>query len=139
VWRGVVVAVCLAAAACGSGEGDGNTGTTAGSGATSGGLTIEYRSEPSPPTTGENALEVTVRGPDGAPVTDATISVEFSMPAMPSMNMPAMRSEATLTHAGAGRYSGTGRLSMGGTWNVTVRVSRGTEEIGSRRFSVVAR
>jgi hypothetical protein len=54
------------------------------------------------------------------------------------MNMPAMRSDAPLTHAGGGRYSGTGRLSMGGTWNVTVRVSRGTEELGSRKLSVVA-
>ena len=48
---------------------------------------------------------------------------------MPSMNMPAMRSAATLSHQGAGRYRGNGELSMGGTWTVNVTASRGAEEI----------
>lgn len=58
---------------------------------------------------------------------------------MPSMNMPAMRSNADLTHATGGRYRGTGQLSMGGTWNVTVTVSRGREELGTKSFSLIAR
>ena len=48
---------------------------------------------------------------------------------MPSMNMPAMRSAATRSHQGAGRYRGNGELSMGGTWTVNVTASRGAEEI----------
>jgi Cu(I)/Ag(I) efflux system membrane fusion protein/cobalt-zinc-cadmium efflux system membrane fusion protein len=101
-------------------------------------LTVTFASRPDPPAEGENAFEVTVVGSDGSPVTDATVTTVFSMPAMPSMNMPAMRSDATLAHEGDGRYRGTGRLEMGGTWNVAVTVARGSEELGTRRFSVVA-
>jgi hypothetical protein len=72
-------------------------------------------------------------------VTDATVTTVFSMPAMPSMNMPAMRSTATLAHDAAGRYRGTGQLSMGGTWNVTVTVSRGPDELGRKTFSIIAK
>ena len=87
---------------------------------------------------GDNQVEVVVTE-NGAPVTDATVEAVFSMPAMPSMNMPAMRSAAPLTHAGEGRYRGTGELSMGGTWNVTVTASRGGQEIGRTNLSVVAK
>lgn len=102
-------------------------------------LAIEFRSEPDPPEAGSNTFEVTVKQPDGSPVSDATVTTVFSMPAMPSMNMPAMRSTATLAHQGSGQYRGPGQLSMGGTWSVTVTVSRGAEELGSKKFSVVAK
>lgn len=103
------------------------------------GLAIEFRSEPDPPKAGDNSVEVTVQQPDGSPVTDATVTSVFFMPAMPSMNMPAMRSTATLAHESAGRYRGTAQLSMGGTWNVTIMVSRGAQAIGRKSFSVVAK
>jgi len=103
------------------------------------GVSIEFRSEPDPPTRGDNTFEVVVTQPDGSPVTDATVEAVFSMPAMPSMNMPAMRSTAALAHQGSGRYRGSGQLAMGGTWNVIVTASRGAEEIGRRNFSVIAK
>jgi hypothetical protein len=103
------------------------------------GIAIDFRSEPDPPRAGDNTFDVTVRQPDGSPVSDATVTTVFSMPAMPAMNMPAMRSAMTLAHGAAGRYRGTGQLSMGGTWNVTVTVSRGAEELGRKNFSVIAR
>jgi nitrogen fixation protein FixH len=84
-------------------------------------------------------IEVSVTDRSGTPVTDATVTAVFSMPPMPAMNMPAMRSDAPLTHAGNGTYRGTGQLSMGGTWNVNVTVSRGTETLGTSRFSIVAK
>ena len=103
------------------------------------GVNIRFHSEPDPPQSGSNTIEVSVKQPDGVPVTDATVTAVFSMPAMPSMNMPAMRSDAPLTHVGDGNYRGTGELSMGGTWNVNVTVSRGTETLGTSRFSIVAK
>ena len=103
------------------------------------GVTIAFRSEPDPPESGENTFEVVLMQPDGAPVTDATVEAVFSMPAMPSMNMPAMRSTTALTHEGSGLYRGSGQLSMGGTWNVIVTASRGAEEIGRTTFSVIAK
>ena len=102
-------------------------------------VAIDFRSDPDPPTWGDNTFEVVVTQPDGSPVTDATVEAMFSMPAMPAMNMPAMRSTAALPHQGSGRYRGTGQLSMGGTWNVLVRVSRGAEELGRRNLSVIAK
>ena len=80
-----------------------------------------------------------VRQPDGSPITDAAVTAVFSMPAMPAMNMPAMRAEAKLPHVEGGRYRGIGQLSMSGTWNVTVTATRDGEPIGRRSFSIVAK
>lgn len=102
-------------------------------------VAIEFRSDPDPPAPGDNTFEAVVTQPDGSPVTDATVEAVFSMPAMPSMNMPAMRSTASLAHQGSGRYRGTGQLSMGGTWNVMVTATRGSQEVGVRQFSIVAK
>jgi nitrogen fixation protein FixH len=85
-----------------------------------------------------NTYQVSVKLPDGTPVTEATVTAVFSMPPMPAMNMPAMRSDAAFTHVGNGTYRGTGQLSMSGTWNVEVSVARGTEPPDSARFSIVA-
>lgn len=102
-------------------------------------LSITLRSEPDPPRSGENQLEAVVTTPEGTPVTDAEVSVVFFMAAMPSMNMPAMRTEARLVHAGGGVYRGTGQVMMAGRWDVTVNVLRDGRRIGSQQTSVVAR
>jgi Cu(I)/Ag(I) efflux system membrane fusion protein/cobalt-zinc-cadmium efflux system membrane fusion protein len=102
-------------------------------------LDISFRAQPDPPRTGENTFEVVLRDPSGQPVNDADVSVTFFMPAMPSMNMPAMRNQARLPPAGAGVYRGSGQVMMAGRWDVTVDVSRGGQRLGSRQFAVVAR
>lgn len=150
----VSVGYCVLAASCGGTQQQipGNTANEApatsaassvvdGAGQDSVGenVTITFSSEPDPLKAGDNTFQVRVTRPDGSPVTDAAVSAVFSMPAMPSMNMPAMRSEVTLPHRGAGVYRGSGQLSMGGTWNVAVTASRGSEELGTKRFSVIAK
>lgn len=102
-------------------------------------LSITFRSQPDPPRSGENQFEAVVKTPDGTPVTDAQVTVVFFMAAMPTMNMPAMRNEAKLAHAGNGVYRGTGQVMMAGRWDVTVNVLRNGQRIGSRQLSVVAR
>jgi len=147
-----LLGLCLLMAGCSvkcgfehsGGSGIGGVSVDVGSGtgsppAATGAVAIDFRSDPDPPKSGSNAVEVVVKGADGRPVSDATVKVVFSMPAMPSMNMPAMRSEAALAHDSDGRYRGTGDLSMAGTWNVAVTVSRGAEEIGSRSLSIIAK
>lgn len=140
--------LCVFAAGCTRGEETGPASGLAASasapsagsrGLADQGVRIEFRSTPDPPTSGDNTFEATVKNPDGSPVTDATVTAVFSMPAMPAMNMPAMRGTATLVPEGGGRYRGIGQLSMGGTWNLTVAVSRGSEELARRSFSVVAK
>ena len=102
-------------------------------------LDITLKPQPDPPRAGENMLEVTVRDANGAPIADAEVTVTFFMPAMPTMNMPAMRNQAKLPPAGDGVYRGSGQVMMAGRWDVTVDVSRGGQRLGSRQFAVVAR
>lgn len=71
--------------------------------------------QPVQPKTGDNAIEVMVKGPDGKPITDADVSVLFVMPAMPAMKMPEMRNEVKVRPAGDGKYTGSGNVGMAGT------------------------
>jgi len=100
---------------------------------------ITFRAQPDPPKTGDNTFEVTVVDPSGKPVTDADVSVQLFMPAMPTMNMPAMRNETKLTSVGGGLYRGPGQVMMGGRWDVTVTVNRSGQRVGSQQFALVAR
>jgi hypothetical protein len=138
-WMAIVS--CLAAAGCSPAEqtAPAATGVSTG-GTTQGALNISFVSRPDPPHTGnDNTIEVSVKQPDGTPVTDAEVVAVLSMPAMPTMNMPAMRSEAPLTHDGNGVYTGPAQVAMAGTWNVTVNVSRGGQKIASHNLSVIVK
>lgn len=131
------IAILIWIAACGGEQSAGLEGTAvAATGDPS--MMIAFRTL-SAPSKGDNTLEAMVTRADGTPITDATVSVTFRMPPMPSMNMPEMHSTASLTHTGGGRYVGTGALEMAGTWNVTVAVSRDGAQTGSARFTVIAK
>ena len=130
-------AVLLLGTACGQDPATPPTAATSAGAAGGGALTIAFKSIDAP-TKGDNEVEAVVTQ-SGKPVTDATVAATFRMPAMPSMNMPEMHSTAALEHQGAGRYVGTGELVMNGTWNVTVTVSRGDAELGSARFTLLAK
>ena len=142
---GMGLVVSILTAGCGQGQApstggsDGQAKPSTPAATSTEGVTIEFSSEPDPPKSGDNTIEVTVRQPDGTAITDAAVTAVFSMPAMPAMNMPAMRAEARLTHVEGGRYRGMGQLSMAGTWNVTVTATRDGEPIGRRSFSIVAK
>jgi RND family efflux transporter MFP subunit len=103
------------------------------------GTQITFRTLPDPPTTGENQLEATVRDASGKPIDDADVSVQFFMPAMPTMNMPAIRSETKLSPTGGGVYRGTGHMMMAARWEVTVTVTRGGQQLGTKQLPIVAR
>ena len=102
-------------------------------------LDITFRSDPDPPASGDNTLEVTVADRSGRPVTDADVSVVFYMAPMPTMSMPAMQTDATLSHQGGGVYRGGGEVMMAGRWDVTVLVSREGQRLHSRTLTIVAR
>ena len=141
---GLIVVVPWVVAGCGGGNdvstgGVGGDGQVIPAGDASDGLVIAFGSRPNPLEKGDNALQVTVRRADGSPVTDGAVTAVFSMPAMPSMNMPAMRTTTTLQHEGEGRYRGTGQLSMGGTWTVGITIAQGSKELATRRLSIVAK
>ncbi|MBI3491386.1 MAG: FixH family protein [Acidobacteria bacterium] len=102
-------------------------------------LDITFHSLPDPAKVGENQFEVMVKDPTGKPVDGADVSLQFFMAAMPTMNMPAMRSEAKLTPAGGGVYRGSGQVMMAGRWDATVTVTRGGQRLGTKQLPVVAK
>ena len=93
---------------------------------------------PDPPRMGENTFEAMVMM-GGQPVTDADVSVELFMAAMPSMNMKEMRNSVALKHEGAGRYRGMGNVMMAGSWDATVSVKRGGQDMGTAKVAIVAK
>ena len=99
---------------------------------------IMLMSKPSPPKTGQNTFEVTVKDAAGKPITDAAVTALFYMAAMPAMKMPEMKNTITLKHQKDGTYTGTGQVMMAGKWDVTVTVKRAGKEIGSKKFPVTA-
>ena len=103
------------------------------------GTQITFRTVPDPPKIGDNELEATVKDAGGKPIDDAEVSVQFFMPAMPTMNMPAMKSEAKLAPAGGGVYRGSGQVMMAGRWDATVTVIRGGQRLGTTQLPVVAK
>ena len=128
-----VVLVIVGAAACSQQE-----APAAVAPARSGAAEITFRSDPETPKMGDNAFEVMVMQ-DGKPVDDAQVSVEFLMPAMPSMNMAEMRTKADLMPIGNGMYQGKGQVMMAGNWTVTVMALKNGQEIGSKTLTVAAK
>jgi RND family efflux transporter MFP subunit len=102
-------------------------------------LDISFRTQPDPPKTGESVFEVAVKDAKGQLVADADVSVQLFMPAMPTMNMPAMRNETKLPHVGGGVYRGPGQVMMAGRWDVTVVVAKGGQQLGRKQLAVAAR
>jgi Cu(I)/Ag(I) efflux system membrane fusion protein/cobalt-zinc-cadmium efflux system membrane fusion protein len=101
-------------------------------------LQIGFHSQPEPPRAGKNRVVISVRDAAGQPVDNAQVKVVFFMPAMPSMNMPAMRSEALIGFLGAGAYGGEIQVQTPGTWQVTVEVQKEGKVLGTGQFTVTA-
>ena len=102
-------------------------------------IDIAFRTTPDPPRIGDNQMEVALKDASGTPLDGAEVSVQFFMPAMPTMNMPAMRNETKLAPAGGGVYRGPGQVMMAGQWQATVTVTRGGQRLGSKQLPIVAR
>jgi hypothetical protein len=103
------------------------------------GFDITFRPLSDPPKTGDNAFEVVVKDQAGMPIADADVSVTLLMPAMPTMNMPAMRNETRLPAVGGGVYRGSGQVMMAGRWDATVTVTKAGQRVASKQFTVTAK
>ncbi|MCI0355025.1 MAG: FixH family protein [Acidobacteria bacterium] len=100
---------------------------------------VTFKSNPDPAKGGaENGFHVSVVGPDGRPVSDAEVSVQLLMPAMPAMGMGEMRQSARLQWSGS-EYAGKANIPMAGSWNVTVKASRGGKKMVTHRTRLDAR
>lgn len=101
-------------------------------------VTIDFSTDPSPPRKGSNTFRVKLTGGNGSPVTGAQVVVGNFMAAMPAMGMAAMKGETTLSERGNGMYEGRGNLESGGSWQMTITVTKGGQVIGSKHFSLNA-
>jgi hypothetical protein len=82
---------------------------------------VHMKLDKNPPVTGQNKMEISIQDATGADVTDATVAVDFSMPAMPGM--PSMNYKATAEVSG-NRYLANVNFSMPGAWNINVKITR---------------
>ncbi len=82
---------------------------------------VEVTIDKNPPVTGKNNVDIRVKDKMGKAVTDAKVVVEYSMPAMPGMPAASYKANAALS---GDMYRAVIEPSMGGSWNVAVKVSR---------------
>jgi nitrogen fixation protein FixH len=87
-----------------------------------GDYTVDVTMDRNPPVTGKNSVEVRVKDKTGKAVTDAKVTVEYSMPAM--SGMPAMNYKSDAELKGE-TYRAVISPSMAGSWNVAIKVARG--------------
>lgn len=84
-------------------------------------LTIAITAGSYPLVNGDNTLSAKVTDGAGKPVTDATVSVRFYMPAMPGMAPMSSTFKAVLK---GDAYRFTANVGMEGTWKAEVSVTR---------------
>jgi len=100
-----------------------------------GNLEATIRIDKNPPIVGTNNMEISLKDASGKEVTDARVTVEYGMPAMPGMPAMNYRTDARLQGA---KYRAALTLSMAGSWNVTVKINRQGKP-ASAKFTVDAR
>jgi hypothetical protein len=84
--------------------------------------TVWVTIDKNPPVTGKNNMAVGIKDGAGKDVTDATVAIDYVMPAMPGM--PAMNYKAGASLKDK-RYVATIDFSMPGPWSVAVKITRG--------------
>ena len=80
---------------------------------------VEARIDNNPPIVGDNNVSIEIKDKSGKYVTDAKVTVEYSMPAMPGM--PAMHYKSAAALSG-NTYKAVMNLSMAGSWNIEVKI-----------------
>jgi len=96
---------------------------------------VEITMDKNPPVVGDNNIEIEIKDPSGQYVTDAKVTVEYSMPAMPGM--PPMNYKEEAAPKG-NEYKAKLNLSMSGSWNIAVKIRR-AEKTETVKFNVDAK
>lgn len=96
---------------------------------------VTVRIDRNPPVVGDNNVTIEIKGAGGKPAQDAQVKVEYSMPAMPGMPPMNYKADAVLK---GDLYKAALGLSMSGSWNVTVKITR-EGKTSSMKFTVDAK
>lgn len=89
-----------------------------------GDYTVNFALDKNPPVTGNNNMTISIKDAKGAAVTDATVAVDYGMPAMPGM--PAMNYKAK-TELKKNLYTGALNFSMSGAWSVNIKITKASK------------
>jgi RND family efflux transporter MFP subunit len=101
-------------------------------------VTVDFNTDPSPPHKGNNSLRVKLTGTGGKPVAAAQVNVTFYMAAMPAMGMAAIKKAATLTAQSDRTYTGSLDLPSGGSYQVTITAQHNGQRITTKQLTVNA-
>jgi len=85
-------------------------------------LAVVVKIDKNPPVTGINKMNIAVKDAVGKTVTDASVVVDYGMPAMPGMGAMNYKTNATLKGA---EYKADLNFSMAGPWFVNIKINRG--------------
>ena len=99
---------------------------------------IELTTTPSPAQKGSNTVRVKLTDPEGKPISGAEVTVTFFMAAMPSMNMPEMKTVIKGADKSDGVYEGKGDLGSAGMWEVTATAQQNGKTIVTKKLMVKA-
>lgn len=103
--------------------------------ATANGGAIAVSLSADPPAVGANVVAIQLTDPEKKVIADAKVAVAAVMPAMPSMGMPEMRSEAATVFRN-GRYLSTVNLGMAGNWLLKISIDH-PRLAGTLEYSLV--
>ena len=99
---------------------------------------IELTTTPSPAQKGSITVRVKLTDPEGKPISGAEVTVTFFMAAMPSMNMPEMKTVIKGADKSDGVYEGKGDLGSAGMWEVTATAQQNGKTIVTKKLTVKA-
>jgi Cu(I)/Ag(I) efflux system membrane fusion protein/cobalt-zinc-cadmium efflux system membrane fusion protein len=100
------------------------------------GTKVEFSTDPATPRKGSNVYRVKLTAGDGTPILGAQVNVRSFMAAMPAMGMAAMNVSSALTEKGGGVYEGQAALDSGGTWQITITVTKNGATLASKQLSM---
>jgi hypothetical protein len=82
---------------------------------------LDIRLDKNPPVVGDNLMELTIKDTDGKIVTDAKVTVNYTMPPMSGMAPMSYKIDSVLKGE---KYQSTLKFSMSGSWNVEVKITQ---------------
>jgi len=86
-----------------------------------GDLAVLITIDKNPPVTGDNKITVAIKDAAGKPVTDASVAIDYGMPAMPGMGAMSYKTKTALK---GDKYIATLNFSMAGPWYVNIKIIR---------------
>lgn len=86
-----------------------------------GDLRVKVTIDKNPPATGKNKITISVKDAADKPVTNATVSIDYGMPAMPGMGAMNYKTSAPLKGES---YQAMIDFSMAGPWFINIKIAQ---------------